>query len=325
MFTKQRCSAFRSAWACSALGLAFLISGCGSGTSPSQDSTSSGSSSTDTGPSIPAPVKDLYVDAMAGKDSNSGLSQGSAFKTLTKALATAKSGQSVHAAPGTYDAANGETFPLSIPSGVQLLGDEANKGKGMVSTLISGGATYSLQSETFLTGTILPGAGSTLAGFSFSSSVQMGIVVGRTQVTVRNNTISNYDCGIRVLDQSDGHLITGNVFHDNTTGLLVLGSSPSTRVEKNSFARNTIGIECDSNVCADLGGGAAGSAGGNYLACNYNSGIWTTSTGQIFAKNNYWGHANPTVGNNASTTYDIYSANGSSIVNTTGSMLEFCF
>jgi len=36
----------------------------------------------------------------------------------------------VAVAPGAYDTANGEVFPLVVPSGVTLLGDEDNRGQG---------------------------------------------------------------------------------------------------------------------------------------------------------------------------------------------------
>jgi len=66
---------------------------------------------------IPASVNQLYV-AENGNDSNNG-SFNQPFLTIKAALAASTSGTSVHVAPGTYTEAN----PITIPSGVALIGD----------------------------------------------------------------------------------------------------------------------------------------------------------------------------------------------------------
>ncbi len=68
---------------------------------------------------------DLYVSE-DGDDGNAGTGPEpeNAFRTVTKALATARDGTRIHVAPGTYTAAGGETFPLSIVNkvGLSILG-----------------------------------------------------------------------------------------------------------------------------------------------------------------------------------------------------------
>src|SRR5688500_17905353 len=61
------------------------------------------------------------------------------FRTITRAIATVLAGQTIQVAPGTYDAALGETFPLLLPPGTALLGDELTKGNGSTPTRIEGG------------------------------------------------------------------------------------------------------------------------------------------------------------------------------------------
>src|ERR687885_79121 len=85
----------------------------------------------------------LYVNPQTGKDAGAGNSQ-SPFKTLTRALAAASTGTTIQLAAGTYNAAGGEVFPLVVPAGVMLLGDEPSKGKGI---LIIGSGKYA--SPTF--------------------------------------------------------------------------------------------------------------------------------------------------------------------------------
>ncbi|HEY77733.1 MAG TPA: DUF1565 domain-containing protein, partial [Dehalococcoidia bacterium] len=68
-----------------------------------------------------------YVDAVGGSDANGGTDPTTdAWETITHALATVSGGNPadpdiINVAAGTYDAANGETFPLAFDdSGVTL-------------------------------------------------------------------------------------------------------------------------------------------------------------------------------------------------------------
>src|SRR5262245_18313699 len=69
------------------------------------------------GSPLPAILAHWYVDATAGSDVNAG-TFAAPFKTIAHALAVVQVGQTIHAAPGVYDAANGETFPLVVPANV---------------------------------------------------------------------------------------------------------------------------------------------------------------------------------------------------------------
>src|SRR6266853_2522722 len=80
-----------------------------------------------------------YVSALAGSDTNPG-TQSSPFKTITHGMRVAtKNGTTVRVASGAYNVANGETFPIVVPAGVLLIGDETNKGGGSTPTSIVGG------------------------------------------------------------------------------------------------------------------------------------------------------------------------------------------
>ncbi len=73
-------------------------------------------------------ANDYYVDAQLGSNSNGGSSASDAWKTITFALSqvpTPAVGQanSIHIASGTYDATLGESFPLAMRPGLQLIGD----------------------------------------------------------------------------------------------------------------------------------------------------------------------------------------------------------
>ena len=98
-------------WRVLILSLALLV-GCGSGDVTPEPATAN-----------------RYVDAVAGSDSNPG-TEALPFKTITHALSLTSQGDRIHVRPGLYDEANGEVFPVVVPFGVLLLGDEASKGDG---------------------------------------------------------------------------------------------------------------------------------------------------------------------------------------------------
>jgi len=78
---------------------------------------------------LPTRASDWYVDALNGSDANNGTTQATAWKTLTHALATiptALVAHTVHVAPGTYNAALGESYPLEMRPGLRLSGDQGS-------------------------------------------------------------------------------------------------------------------------------------------------------------------------------------------------------
>ncbi|MCE9593872.1 MAG: DUF1565 domain-containing protein [Planctomycetes bacterium] len=75
----------------------------------------------------PAAASDWYVDAVHGNDVNGGASPGDAWRTITHALALAPDApiggtQTIHIAPGTYDTALGEAFPIVPRDAFELVG-----------------------------------------------------------------------------------------------------------------------------------------------------------------------------------------------------------
>ena len=180
--------------------------------------------------------------------------------------------------PGLYDApGNGESFPLVVPAGVNLLGDEANKGDGAAPVAINGAGLVG--SSTTIGAAVAPGANSVVAGFlitgAFSGAAPvgvtaMGIVPTGNNVVIRNNTITASGVGIGYVQTTSGNKVEGNV-----------------------ITRNDIGVRYDMSG-GDLGGGSASSAGGNVLSCNRMNDVWTNQNITINAANDLWDHAPPT-------------------------------
>ncbi|MFQ5503340.1 MAG: DUF1565 domain-containing protein [Planctomycetota bacterium] len=68
-------------------------------------------------------AKDFFVSALRGKNTNTGTIQ-SPFKTITHALTAVQPNDRIFVLPGRYGPRNGETFPLTVPKTVSLIGTE---------------------------------------------------------------------------------------------------------------------------------------------------------------------------------------------------------
>jgi len=197
---------------------------------------------------------DLYVDSVAGDDSNDG-SLGSPFRTITKALASANGSLvcpvMLHVAAGVYaSSVNGESFPLKMKSWVSLVG------AGPGASILSGGYTSGHvilcvgAHDLSVSGFTIRGG---LAHARFGSSANGGgIYCSESSPVIENSTI------------------TGNVAVDKGGGIYCHSSSPIIRNSEitNNSAELAGGIYCDEssaiienntitgNVASDKGGGA---------------------------------------------------------------------
>jgi parallel beta-helix repeat protein len=84
---------------------------------------------------LDTPAKTLDVDPGRGVDQPSGRPH-LPYKTLTAALGAAQGSTLIRLATGSYSTTTGERFPLTLPEGVRVVGQEAAQGQGVV---IAGG------------------------------------------------------------------------------------------------------------------------------------------------------------------------------------------
>jgi len=249
-----------------------------------------------------------YVSASDGSDTNPG-TKNLKFKKITHALSVAmRSGTTVYVAPGTY---SGEFFPIIVPAGVLLIGDEDTKGAGTPGvtspTIILGGGLLPGATAGSVGVAVLPGDGSTVAGFKITNNASFtdrrGLILRDSNVTLRNNTVTGatHTVGVYV-DASMNHMITGNRIVDNGgsgsgTGLAFANGGVGSKVEKNDITRNWLGVKYDV-AGGDLGGGSARSVGGNTISCNTQNDI-EASAGMsitITAAYNFWDNSPPSLG-----------------------------
>jgi len=158
--------------------------------------------------SIVVDVGLYYVDAQSGSDSNTGSSEGDAWKTITYALGTTETSDIILCKAGTYDASNGETFPFTIDDSKIVSGESAAVcfiiGSAPSLVEISGGATLKnftiINTSTSTNGSIVKALGSATImsnkmswqGTAPEDSKAMYFANGSSG-TLRQNTIYNVD------------------------------------------------------------------------------------------------------------------------------------
>jgi hypothetical protein len=269
-------------------------------------------------PTFMVAAAQYFVNQRLGSDTAAGTSAALAFKTLTRALAVAGAVKAldptVAVAPGAYDAANGEVFPLIVPAGVTLLGDEANRGQG---TTVQGAGA--MPGWDAIQVALIPSTNATVAGLHVLASGRYSLAYdlpsGGSNIVLRNNTIEPGWSGGLYVQVAAGGSIADNVWTGGTTMTLVaVGGDGTTAVEGNVFNGP---VELDDNHL-DLGGGAGMSPGGNQLI---GTGMSYFGGPGIMARNNHWNHAPPTVAPayaEGASDYDMYLQGENTTVDATG-------
>ncbi|MBW4620116.1 MAG: DUF1565 domain-containing protein [Cyanosarcina radialis HA8281-LM2] len=229
----------------------------------------------------------LYVNPDVGADSpQAGTSQAAPFRTITYALKQAKPGTVVQLSPDLYTTETGEVFPLIVPKGVTLKGEESNQG---LNVGIVGGESYLSQAEGRQNVGVVASDGSTIAGVTivntkirgtglwvefgspivrsntFVNNSREGIfITGRANPTVENNAfIKNKGNGITVGRRARGQ-ITNNVFENTGFGIAV-SEVGAPVIAQNRIAQNIDGIV--------LSGGSAPLIRNNAIENNQRDGI----------------------------------------------------
>lgn len=205
----------------------------------------------------------LYVNPASGTDAAGAGTEVAPYRTIAYALQQAKPGTYIQLARGSYTQASGEVFPLTVPSGVTLRGEEAEKGQTVA--IIGGGK---LISPTFAQQnvTLQAGKDTEIRGISFTNpnTRGTGIWVESVNPKIQNCTFNrnnregvfvtgtgnpviadsvfteNGGNGISVASRATGE-ISGNVFQNTGFGLAI-GSNAAPKVTGNRITENTDGL-----------------------------------------------------------------------------------
>ncbi|MEO1430411.1 MAG: S-layer homology domain-containing protein [Cyanobacteria bacterium J06632_19] len=182
----------------------------------------------------------VYVNPVTGSDTNNG-SRLSPFKSLTHALNGLNSPGIIQLAPGTYHAANGEVFPLIIPSGVWVVGNEATKGEAI---LIEGSGDYQTKNFGSQNITLVLASNAQLMGVTVTNPVNKGtgVWIDSTEPTVANNTFIKCRREGIFISGNAKPAILDNIFVQNASAGLVMARNAKGEVLRNVIQRNSIGI-----------------------------------------------------------------------------------
>ena len=185
-------------------------------------------------------AQSFYVNPATGSDTNLG-SQQAPFKTITQALKQATIGTKIQLTDGNYGAASGEVFPLTVPDGVIVVGNETNKGS---SIFIEGSGSY--LSRTFagqnVTFVLLNSAelrGVTVTNLASRGS---GVWVESTTPIIANNTFTK--CKREgVFTTGDANpVILGNVFTENVGNGIAIAKNSQGKIQGNICFKTGYGI-----------------------------------------------------------------------------------
>lgn len=185
-------------------------------------------------------VKTLYVNPVTGNDANAG-SKSSPLKTLSGALKAGIKSTIIQLAEGNYNSLTGEVFPLLIPDGVLVVGNEGTKGRGIV---IEGSGAYQSPSFGWQNITLLLLGEATVMGVTVanSSGKGTGVWIESTAPSLINNTFTKCSREALFVTGSAKPAILDNVFVENAVSGLVMAGNSKGEVLRNLFQKNIIGM-----------------------------------------------------------------------------------
>ena len=188
----------------------------------------------------------LYVNPTSGTDTAPG-TQSAPFKTITRALQSVSTGTTVKLAPGTYNTASGETFPIIIPVDVILSGDESVKGKG---TQITGSGKHNSPSFGMQNVTLRPDSRSQLRGVSVTNSDTRGtgLWIENTDPTIANCTFTECKREGIFCTGSAKAIVTDCMFVMNAANGISIVRESKGEFRKNTFQNTGFGLSIGDNA-----------------------------------------------------------------------------
>ncbi|MBW4691517.1 MAG: DUF1565 domain-containing protein [Lyngbya sp. HA4199-MV5] len=205
----------------------------------------------------------IYVNPASGTDASGGGTENTPYRTIAYALRQATPGTYVQLARGSYTEASGEVFPLIVPPGVVLRGEESEKGQTVA--LIGGGnlisPTFARQNVTLQagkdteirgisvtnpntrgTGIWVESVNARIQNCTFNRNNREGIFIMGTANPVVSDSVftQNGGNGISVANRATGE-IKDNVFQNTGFGLAI-GGNAAPRVSGNRIIENTDGL-----------------------------------------------------------------------------------
>ncbi|HPN32358.1 MAG TPA: right-handed parallel beta-helix repeat-containing protein, partial [bacterium] len=185
-----------------------------------------------------------YVNASTGSDTaNSGSDTNSAFRTITKAMSVAASGNTIYVAAGVY----AETVVFT-QNNISLIGAGSNS---TIITYAPSNYTIKAENKSNIKISNLCASNKYTLGYSYAiyfDGVSHSEISG-CSISYSNNEM--YNCGLR-LNSSCSNYIHDNIFDSNSQyNINITGVSPNNTIDSNTFIRGKYGIYMPESASAD--------------------------------------------------------------------------
>src|SRR6478672_2398850 len=188
----------------------------------------------------------LYINPATGSDSAAG-SQSAPLKTISFALKQAQVGTKIQLASGTYNIASGEIFPLGVPSGVIIVGNETNQGSGI---LIEGSGVYTSRSFGRQNVTLSLTDNAELRGATVTCPAirGTGVWIESSAATVANCTLTKCQREGIFIAGTANPVILNNIFTENSGNGLTIANDAKGEIRGNSCFKTGYGITISDNA-----------------------------------------------------------------------------
>ncbi|MDX1976227.1 MAG: DUF1565 domain-containing protein [Pseudanabaenaceae cyanobacterium bins.68] len=181
----------------------------------------------------------IYVNPNGGSDLKGNGSIQAPLQTITKAIARlANRPGMIQLTAGTYG--NGEIFPLRLPQGVILRGDETSKG---AATIIQGGGNHSSEYLPKLHVAVLASDRAELRGVTITNPEGYGIwAENQSPLIINSRLINNGQEAITILGNSQAVVRTSYILNNRHAGIAIAGNAQPT-LEGNIIQGSNVGID----------------------------------------------------------------------------------
>ncbi len=199
------------------------------------------------------PTAVIYVDPHRGNDQTADGTADKPYKTITSALSNHRHTRTatIKLAQGTYSTATGEVFPLVIPSEITVLGNEAQRGAGVI--IQGGGHFRSLFLGQQNVAVVLQDRAA-LRGVTVTNNNPrgFGVWIEKGSPTVSHSTlIHNTQDGLSITGRTGGSVIN-NVLRSNGANAITVEQLASPEIRHNVIVGNGFGISIRQNSAPQI-------------------------------------------------------------------------
>lgn len=218
----------------------------------------------------------IHVNPAFGNDAAGNGSEAAPLKTITAALQRATPGTVVQLQRGTYTQSTGEVFPLVVPPGVTLRGEEQSKGQ---TTVVIGGGTFISPTFARQNVTLVAGKDSEIRSVAFTNpnTRGTGIWVESTNAKIENCTFKDNNRDGIFVTGTGAPSVKGNLFTKNGGNGISIARNARGDIHDNVFENTGFGLA--------IGGNSTPVVSGNRIIQNVD-GIYINDSARPLLRNN---------------------------------------